>query len=137
MPAPAVAAGTVLLVEDNADVAEVGANYLRQLGYQVRSVAHAQAALAALRLDADVDLVFSDILMPGGMSGLDLAGQINERFPDIPVLLATGYSASAKDAVRHGVVVLQKPYDLEGLRRNIREAIEGAKARQKSAAPAK
>jgi two-component system NtrC family sensor kinase len=135
-PAPAAAAGTVLLVEDNADVAEVGANYLRQLGYQVRSVAHAQAALAALRLDAEVDLVFSDILMPG-MSGLDLAGQINERFPDIPVLLATGYSASAKDAVRHGVVVLQKPYDLEGLRRNIREAIEGAKARQKSAATAK
>jgi two-component system NtrC family sensor kinase len=75
--------------------------------------------------------------MPGGKSGLDLALEVGERFPDIPVLLATGYSASAQDAVRHGVVVLQKPYDLEGLRRNIREAIEGAKARSRQTAPAK
>ena len=105
---PADDAGTVLLVEDNADVAEVGADYLRQLGFKVRSVANAQAAIAALRLDANVDLVFSDILMPGGMNGLDLAREIGERFPGIPVLLATGYSASAQDAVRHGVVVLQK-----------------------------
>jgi two-component system NtrC family sensor kinase len=136
-PAQADAAGTALLVEDNADVAEVAAGYLRQLGYHVRNVANAQAAMAALRLDADVDLVFSDILMPGGMNGLDLAREINKRFPEIPVLLATGYSASAKDAVRHGIVVLQKPYDLEGLRRNIREAIEGARARQSQPMPAK
>jgi DNA-binding NtrC family response regulator len=71
------------------------------------------------------------------MNGLDLAREIATRFPAIPVLLTTGYSASAQDAVRHGVVVLQKPYDLEGLRRNIREAIEGAKARQRQSAPAK
>ena len=127
----------MLLVEDNADVAEVGAGYFRQLGYQVRSVANAQAALAALRLDGDVDLVFSDILMPGGMTGLDLAREIGERLPGIPVLLTTGYSASAQDAVRQGVVVLQKPYDLDGLRRNIREAIDGNKTRQRQAAPAK
>ena len=132
--APADTAGTVLLVEDNADVAEVGAGYLRQLGYRVRSVANAQAAIAALRLDANVELVFSDILMPGGMNGLELAREIDEKFPGIPVLLATGYSASAQDAVRHGVVVLQKPYDLEGLRRNIREAIEAAKARDRQVA---
>ncbi len=135
--APAEPAGTVLLVEDNADVAEVGAGFFRQLGYRVRSVAHAQAALAALRLDSDVDLVFSDILMPGGMNGLDLAREIGARFPSIPVLLTTGYSASAQDAVRQGVIVLQKPYDLESLRRNIREAIEGGKARRRQSAPAK
>jgi len=127
----------VLLVEDNADVAEVGAAFFRQLGYRVRSVVNAQAALAALRLDGDVDLVFSDILMPGGMNGLDLAREIGARFPAIPVLLTTGYSASAQDAVRQGVVVLQKPYDFESLKRNIREAIEGAKARQRQAEPAK
>ena len=134
--APTDVAGTVLLVEDNADVAEVGAGYLRQLGYRVRSVVNAQAAIAALRLDANVDLVFSDILMPGGMNGLDLAREIAERFPGIPVLLTTGYSASAQDAVRQGVVVLQKPYDLESLRRNINEAMEGAKS-HRQAAPAK
>ena len=139
-PAPAQpaaeAAGTVLLVEDNSDVAEVGAGLFHQLGYRVRSVANAQAALAALRLDSDVDLVFSDILMPG-MNGLDLAREIGARLPTIPVLLTTGYSASAQDAVRQGVVVLQKPYDLESLRRNIREAIEAVKARGRQSAPAK
>jgi two-component system, NtrC family, sensor kinase len=135
--ATAEPAGTMLLVEDNADVAEVGAAFFRQLGYRVRSVVNAPAALAALRLDGDVDLVFSDILMPGGMNGLDLAREIGARFPAIPVLLTTGYSASAQDAVRQGVVVLQKPYDFESLKRNIREAIEGAKARQRQAEPAK
>ena len=60
---------------------------------------------------------------------------LGERFPGIPVLLTTGYSANAQDAVRQGVVVLQKPYNLESLRRNIREAIEGAKARRQQAVP--
>ena len=133
---PAEPAGTVLLVEDNADVAEVGAGLFRQLGYRVRSVVNAQAALAALRLDSDVDLVFSDILMPGGMNGLDLAREIGVRFPTIPVLLTTGYSASAQDAIRRGVGVLQKPYDLESLRRNIRDVMESAKARRRQAEPA-
>jgi two-component system NtrC family sensor kinase len=132
-PVTAEPAGTVLLVEDNADVAEVGAGYLRQLGYRVRSVVNAQAAVAALRLDPEVDLVFSDILMPGGRNGLDLAREIGKRFPDIPVLLTTGYSASAQEAVRLGVVVLQKPYDLEALRRHIREAMECARPLQQAA----
>jgi two-component system NtrC family sensor kinase len=134
---PVEPAGTVLLVEDNADVAEVGAGFFRQLGYRVRSVVNAQAALAALRLDSDVDLVFSDILMPGSMNGLDLAREIATRFPAIPVLLTTGYSASAQQAVALGVVVQQKPYDIESLRRNIREAIEGNKVRNRQSAPAK
>jgi two-component system NtrC family sensor kinase len=134
--APADGAGTVLLVEDNADVADVGADYLRQLGYQVRSVADAQAAIAALRLDADVVLVFSDIAMPGGQNGFDLAREIGECFPGIPVLLTTGYSASAQEAVSHGVIVLQKPYDLESLRRNIRAAMAGAKAHRRQTTPA-
>jgi two-component system NtrC family sensor kinase len=128
-PAPIESVGTALLVEDNADVAEVGAAYLRQLGYRVRSVANAQAAIAALRLDPEVDLVFSDILMPGARNGLDLAREIAERYPGMPVLLTTGYSASAQDAVRQGVAVLQKPFTLEGLRRHIQEAVETAGAR--------
>jgi two-component system NtrC family sensor kinase len=134
--APTETAGTVLLVEDNADVAEVAAGYLRQLGYRVRSVANAQAAIAALRLDGNVDLVFSDILMPGGKNGLDLAQEISVRFPDMPVLLTTGYSASAQAAVGHGVVVLQKPYDLEILRRHINEAIDAATIRTSPRQPA-
>jgi len=69
------------------------------------------------------------------MNGLDLAREIATRFPAIPVLLTTGYSASAQEAVAQGVVVQQKPYDLESLKRNIREAIEGSKARSRQSAP--
>jgi len=134
--AAAAATGTVLLVEDNADVAEVASGYLRELGYLVRNVANARAALAALRADAAVDLVFSDVLMPGGMNGLELAREIRERFPGIPVLLTTGYSASAQDAVRQGVVVLQKPYDLEALRRHVRDTLDVAQASRRQIEPA-
>jgi CheY-like chemotaxis protein len=56
-----------------------------------------------------VDLVFSDVVMPGGRSGLDLAREIGNSFPQIPVLLTTGYSACAQEATRYGVAGLQKP----------------------------
>ena len=74
--------------------------------------------------------MFSDILMPGGMNGLELAREIGERFPGIPVLL------TAQDAVRQGVVVLQKPYDLEALRRHLRDALDSAQARRRQTEPA-
>jgi len=115
-------AGTVLLVEDNAEVAEVGRAYFEQLGYQVRHASSAQAALDLIKREDDIDLVFSDILMPGGMNGLELADAVLRRFPQMAVLLTTGYSSSAQDAVRRGFEVLQKPYDLATLERASREA---------------
>jgi two-component system NtrC family sensor kinase len=115
-------AGTVLLVEDNAEVAEVGKSYFEELGYTVKQAASAQAGLDFVERDRDIDLVFSDILMPGGMNGLELADAIRRRFPDVVVLLTTGYSSSAQDAVRQGFSVLQKPYDLAALDRALREA---------------
>ena len=131
-------AGTVLLVEDNADVAEVGAGIFppaRLSGAQRRQCAGGAGGPAA-----------GWRRRPGIFRHPDAGRHERPRsrardrrraFPTIPVLLTTGYSASAQDAVRHGVVVLQKPYDLESLRRNIREAIEGAKARRRQAEPAK
>ncbi len=138
-PAPAqpIAAGTVLLVEDNAEVAEVGAGYLHQLGYTVNIVSNARAALDVLKTSQFFDLVFSDILMPGGMNGLDLAREIAEQYPAIPVLLATGYSASAQDAVRQGFIVLQKPFDAATLKARISEARRRAHARNRQNAAAK
>jgi two-component system NtrC family sensor kinase len=121
-PEAAELAGTVLLVEDNAEVAEVAAAYFEQLGYRVRPVASAQAALESLAADSKVDLVFSDILMPGGMNGLELGHAIAESYPALPVLLASGYSNSARDAVAQGFVVLQKPFDLAALERGLRDA---------------
>ncbi|HEY1981033.1 MAG TPA: ATP-binding protein, partial [Xanthobacteraceae bacterium] len=127
-------AGTVLVVEDNAEVAAVGEAYFEELGYQVRHAASAQAGLESIERDAAIDLVFSDILMPGGMNGLELADIVRRRFPHIAVLLTTGYSSSAQDAVRRGFEVLQKPYDIVALERALREA-RGASDRVAPLAP--
>ena len=131
-PAPPVArvepqavprqAGTVLLVEDNAEVAEVTTAYFQQLGYTVKQVSNGHEALRWLGNEAAVDVVFSDILMPGGMNGLDLGRAIAQLYPALPVVLTTGYSSSARDAVAQGFVVLQKPFDLAALERSLREA---------------
>ena len=115
-------AGTVLLVEDNPAVAEVVTAYFQQLGYMVKQVASAPEALELLGNDPKIDLVFADILMPGGMTGLELGHAIRQRYQGMPVLLATGYSDSARDAVQQGFVVLQKPFDLAALEQGLREA---------------
>jgi two-component system NtrC family sensor kinase len=115
-------AGTALVVEDSPEVAEVASAYFQQLGYMVKQVASANEALELLANDPKVDVVFSDILMPGGMNGLELGHAIRRRYPAMPVLLATGYSDSVRDAVEQGFPVLQKPFDLAALEHALREA---------------
>jgi len=109
-------------VEDNPEVAEVGTAYFQQLGYMVKQVASAHEALELLGNDPKIDLVFADILMPGGMTGLELGRAIRQRYHGMPVLLATGYSDSVRDAVQQGFVVLQKPFDLAALEQGLRDA---------------
>jgi len=120
-PDAAQGAGTVLVVEDNAEVAEIARAYFEQLGYRVKQAAGAQAGLDLIAQEGDIDVVFSDILMPA-MNGLDLAETVRKGFPKIAVLLTTGYSSSAQDAVRQGFEVLQKPYDLRALQRALNVA---------------
>ena len=127
-------AGTVLLVEDNSEVAEVAKAYLDELGYSVKGAASAQAGLDLLEKEGGVDIVFSDILMPGGMNGLELAAAVRKKFPAITVLLTTGYSSSAQDAVRQGFAVLQKPYDLAALEGALR-TVQHAPPTEPSPAP--
>jgi PAS domain S-box-containing protein len=110
-----VGIGTVLLVEDNPDVASASAGLLEQLGYSVRWVADAESALRALDRDA-IDLVFSDIVMSGTMDGLGLARAIKQKHPALPVLLATGYSDALQN-VRGDFPILRKPYQLHELSR--------------------
>jgi PAS domain S-box-containing protein len=105
--------GTVLLVEDNPDVASASTGLLEQLGYSVRWVPSADAALRAIDCNG-FDLVFSDIVMPGLLDGLGLARIIRERYPELPILLATGYSEAARSA-RSGFPILRKPYRLDEL----------------------
>ena len=84
---PRKPAATVLLVEDDETVAALAAESLDQLGYKVARVPDAVAALAELANGRCIDLVFSDIMMPGGMSGADLAREIIRRRPNLPVVL--------------------------------------------------
>lgn len=114
-PADSNGSGTVLLVEDNPDVAAASISLLEQLGYSVRRVADAEEALREVERDG-VDLVFSDIVMPGKMDGLDLARRLREIRPDLPVLLATGYSDVAA-SVRGDFSILRKPYEIHQLSR--------------------
>jgi len=100
LPAPSIArmepeaasqrAGTVLVVEDSSEVAEIATAYFQQLGYTVKQVANAHEALELLAHDPKIDLVFSDILMPGGMNGLELGHAVRRLYPAMPVLLTTG-----------------------------------------------
>jgi signal transduction histidine kinase/CheY-like chemotaxis protein len=110
-----VTEGTALLVEDNPEVLRVSKMLLEQLGYRVAAVTGPEAALEAVDA-ARFDLVLSDIVMAGSMNGLDLARAIRQRRPDVPVILATGYSKAAEEAAAE-FIVLRKPYDLAGLSR--------------------
>ncbi|HEY1506691.1 MAG TPA: PAS domain S-box protein [Stellaceae bacterium] len=112
----------ILLVEDNAEVKAVAGMLLQQLGYRVDAVDNAAAALDLLAEGKNVDLVFSDVVMPGEMDGLALARRIRTDYPHIPVLLTTGYAKAASQA--KGFPILRKPYRLTNLSRAIRDAIE-------------
>jgi PAS domain S-box-containing protein len=111
--------GTVLLVEDNPDVANASTGLLEQLGYSVRWVSNAEAALEELDRDG-IDFVFSDIVMPGKMDGLGLAHAIKQKRPGLPILLVTGYSEAAQSA-RAAFPMLRKPYQLHELSRAMSE----------------
>lgn len=109
-------AGLVLLVEDDDEVAKLASEMLGQLGYEVVRVASATAALGALANGRAIDLVFSDVMMPGGMNGVELAREIRNRRIGLPVLLTSGYAeAVALEAKAAGIYILPKPYRLDEL----------------------
>jgi PAS domain S-box-containing protein len=114
-----IGSGTVLLVEDNPDVATASTGLLEQLGYSVRWVSDAETALKELDRDG-IDLVFTDIVMPGKIDGLGLARAIKQKRPGLPILLATGYSEAAQNA-RSDFSILRKPYRLHELSRALSE----------------
>jgi PAS domain S-box-containing protein len=112
--------GVVLVVEDDPTIALLAEDLLQELGYRalvVHSGVEAQAVLA--KSDA-VRLLFSDVVMPGGMSGLELAKDARRRRPELPVLLTTGYSEAI--GATSEFLVLSKPYQLDELEAAIRAA---------------
>jgi len=118
--------GSVLVVEDDDEVAALAMEMLEQLGYGVLRASSGAAALGALANDRPVDIVFSDIMMPGGMSGIDLVREIRRRRGDLPVLLTSGYVDAAKEsASAEGVRLLPKPYRLDELAAALTTVIAG------------
>ncbi len=122
----------MLVVEDSRDVADVTSALLEQLGYRVVRAENAAEALRHLQQGIEFDLLFSDIVMPGAIDGLGLAEICLERFPDIPVLLTSGFSDAAQ-AVDGRFDILRKPFELAALERAIEVAMNNSNGRRQSA----
>ncbi len=119
-------AETILVVEDDDLVRQYVLTLLKSLGYNVLTANNGNAALEVLQGDPDVDLLFTDVVMPGGMSGRDLADEVQRRRPGMRVLYTSGYSDNV--VVRQGrldpsVVLLSKPYRREDLAASVRKAL--------------
>ena len=96
---------------------------LQMIGYSAHHVRDARTALALLLGGQRFDLLFSDIMMPGGMSGLDLARRVRQHFPDMPILLASGYNRAAAEVDREGFSLIAKPFRAEALSDAVRQAV--------------
>jgi PAS domain S-box-containing protein len=115
MDAPRAQRPTVLIVDDSAEVAEVTSSLFERLGYDTDYRDSADAALKYLAEGSKIDLVFSDIVMPGTIDGVGLAREIRSRYPNLPVVLTTGYSDAAQ-AAPADLKILRKPFDTVALR---------------------
>ena len=118
----------VLVVEDDANVRRLTVQRLKLLGYEVEAVTDANAALRRIAEGLRPVAVFTDYMMPGGLSGLDLARRLRASHPGIGLLLTTGYAGGLIDADEIGelrIKVLMKPYRQAKLAQAMREAIDG------------
>jgi signal transduction histidine kinase len=115
---------TILVVEDEEQVRLVAVQMIEDLGYTVLEAANASDALKLLRGPTPIHLLFSDILMPGGMSGVALAAEARQIKGDLPILLTSGYPAENGAApTRSEFVTLQKPYRRETLAQMLRRTL--------------
>ena len=124
----AVEGHAVLVVEDNAIVRSVAVARLEELGHRVLEAENAATALELLSSDTPIDLLFTDVVIPGGMGGLNLARRAIELRPGIRVVFTSGYAASFKTIGDLPGEFLQKPYRDDELRRVLQRAL-GAPAK--------
>jgi len=124
---PSAGGELVLVVEDNEGMRAVTAKQLTGLGYRVLEADSGASALKTLDGNPEIALLFSDVMMPGGMTGYDLAKQARQRRPDLPVLLTTGYASEAAAAEAPKIEKLQllmKPYRMNDLEDRLRQVLE-------------
>jgi signal transduction histidine kinase len=113
----------ILLVEDDEPVLALGVEMLSDLGYRVVTAATGQAALERVRSGAEFDLLFSDIVMPGGLNGLQLAQAVRELRPDARILLTSGYVGELAPVAEEGFALIDKPYERVALASRLRELL--------------
>jgi two-component system CheB/CheR fusion protein len=124
---PVTRSETVLVVEDDPRVRRVTVRRLTDLGYNVLKAENGEAALEVLEREQNIDLLFSDLLMPGGMSGGDLAREVLRLRPEIKILLTSGYPSDAavqKGWLDEGAQLLMKPYSRTELIESIRNILD-------------
>jgi CheY-like chemotaxis protein len=118
----------VLLVEDNEPLRLATARQLRDLGYRVREAGNSDAALSLLRSNEPLDLLFSDVVMPGQLDGMDLADEAKRLRPGLAVLLTSGFARVQGGRRRledSPFTTLKKPYSRQDLAQKLRAALAG------------
>ncbi len=126
---------TILLVEDSDGVREYAKEVLETLGYHVLEASDAQEALLLLDPERPIDLLFTDVVLPGSVTGRVLADQARELLPGLPVLFTTGYTRNAivhQGRLDPDVHLLNKPYTEQELGRKVRELLDGSPRKAKS-----
>ncbi len=122
---PVVERGTgqvILVVEDDTALLTVGEEALRALGYSVLSATDAEQALEILDTNPEIDLLFTDVVLPGGVSGVELSREVLRRRPELKILFTSGYTANASGhsgALDPGSELIDKPYRKAELGRRI------------------
>ncbi len=125
--------GTILVVEDEPGVRDVAVQMLKFTGFDVVEAYDAKSGLEQFTNNPDIDLVFSDVILPGGISGIEMAKEILALKPHTLILLATGYSAKAEALVStasksDNIGVVAKPYDINKIPTLISAMISNAAA---------
>ena len=118
---------TLLVVEDDADVRELAVNMLQSLGYVAVEAIDAESALAALDRRPEIVLLFTDVVLPGGTNGAELARQARKRRPDLKVLYTSGYTDNAiihKGVLDEDAEIINKPFRKAALGRKIRGILD-------------
>jgi CheY-like chemotaxis protein len=119
-------------VEDDEDVRSYSADILRSLGYRVIEAPDGPTALRLLDAESELRLLFTDVGLPGGLNGRQLADEAKRRRPDLKVLFTTGY---ARNAIVHqgrldpGVELIVKPFTASSLAAKIQQVLHGAPAK--------
>jgi len=114
---------TILVVEDDRSVRHVTARMLERLDYTVLQASDVAQAIRVLKTSADIRLLLTDVVMPGGLSGPELAGHVRKTAPEIKILYMSGYTANAMDRLEAGEQLIDKPFSAEQLSLKIRDLL--------------